>query len=91
MTELRARIDALRVRFGLQPFAWSEPALLGALIRGAHVAQMRDALRTAYDAAIAQGRQASRPGFADDPLLPGTAVRAVHIEQLRSAVLLLER
>lgn len=91
ITELRARIDALRVRFGLQPFNWTTPDLVGVIVNSQHVQQLREALLAAYTAAIASGLNVTPPAFVDDPLVPQqTVIRAIHIEQLRAAVLVLE-
>lgn len=90
LTELRARIDALRARFGLTAFAWTDSLLAGGLARAIHVQELRTALRAAYAAAIAAALPVTQPSFADDPLSAGTPIKALHIEQLRAAVLLLE-
>ena len=90
LTELRTRIDSLRTRFGLASFAWTDPSLAGVSARSTHVQQLRDALRDAYQAAIAAGRSISLPSFIDDPLVAGTTIKVSHIEQLRTAVVLLE-
>lgn len=91
LTELRARIDALRVRFGLQPFNWTNPALVGVTVTAAHVEQLRVALFAAYGAAITAGVSVTTPVFVESPLLPQqTVIKAIHIEQLRAAVIVLE-
>jgi hypothetical protein len=91
VTELRARINALRARFGLQPFAWADVSLPGVTISAVHVQQLRQGLHAAYGAAIDSGVSVSLPVFTDDPLTPGQPViRARHIEELREAVVLLE-
>lgn len=90
ITELRDRINALRVRFALSPVSWTDSVLTGVLARAVHVQELRDALLAAYDAALLQGIAAPRPVFADAPLGPGLPIRALHIQQLRAAVQLLE-
>jgi hypothetical protein len=87
VTELRLRINALRTRFGLGAFSWTDPSLgAGTVVRAIHVADLRTALEGAYAAA---GRAA--PGFTDPTLLPQlTVIKAAHIIELREAVFALE-
>ena len=90
--ELRARIDALRLRFGLVAMAWTDTTLASAPVRAVHLQELREALLGATDAAFLQGRSVTRPVFADSPLTPaGSPIRAVHIQQLRAAVVALEQ
>jgi hypothetical protein len=88
IAELRARIDALRVQFGLAAFAWTDlPLGPGVFIRQVHISEMRNALQQAYAAA---GRPTG-PGYTDATLVPGsTPIRVVHIQELRDAVIVLE-
>jgi hypothetical protein len=84
--ELRSRINALRVRFGLAAFAWSQPSLTGAIVDADDMTELRTALQQAYTAA---GRTAA--AFTDPTVVAqSTVVRAVHIDQLRTAVIELE-
>ena len=86
--ELRARIDALRRRAPLAPFAWTDPVLTPGVtpVRLAHLLELREALSAAYAAA---GRPA--PRWTDAAPTPGTtAIRAAHLMELRAAVLALE-
>ena len=86
--ELRARIDALRRREALTPFAWTDPVLTPGVtpVRLAHLLELREALATAYAAA---GRGA--PVWADAaPTAGATLVRAAHLTELRAAVIALE-
>jgi hypothetical protein len=87
ITEMRSRIDLLRVRFGLQPYTWTDASLAaGTLVRAVHVTQLREALAEAY---LAAGRPP--PSYTDQVLTPqNTVVRAVHIQELRTAVTILE-
>jgi hypothetical protein len=87
ITELRLRIDALRARFGLSGYAWTDPGLgPGTVIQAAHVVDLRIALEQAYNAA----KQAP-PVYMDPTIVPrSTVVKAAHIQELRTAVLLLE-
>jgi alpha-tubulin suppressor-like RCC1 family protein len=83
--ELRLRIDELRVRFGLQPFAWSDSTTAPGVtpVKAAHLAELRTALAAVYAAA---GR--TPPTYADATIVAGTtAIRATHIAELRAAVL----
>jgi hypothetical protein len=85
-TELRSRIDALRVRFGLGAFAWTNSSLSGVEIKTVHLTELRTALTEAYDTA-----GFPRPAFTDATVPPGALpVRRVHLEELRSAVKALE-
>jgi len=89
VTELRARINAQRARFGLAPYVWSDAGLTGSgtfVVRAAHLAQMRTALNDAYAA-----HGTALPAYDDAVITPGvTVVRAVHINQLRASIVALE-
>ena len=89
LLELRARIDALRLRAGLPAFAWTDARVVPGVTpaRAAHLLDLRSALGEAYAAA---GRPA--PGYSDAVVTAGlTAMRAVHLLELRAAVAALER
>ena len=86
--ELRTRIDALRRRAALPPFAWTDPVLTAGLapVRLAHLLELRQALAAAYAAA---GREA--PAWTDaTPTAGTTLIRAAHLTELRAAVTALE-
>ena len=88
-TELRARIDALRVSAGLPRFSWTDPALRTGVTRVtlAHLLELRSALGAAYRAA---GWPA--PSWTDaSPVSGTTPIRATHLMELRAAVVALER
>ena len=86
VSELRTRIDALRVRFGLGSFAYTAGAPAAFTpIEARHVTELRTALAEAY---VAAGRTA--PLFADPVLAIGTVIRARHLNELRAAVMGLE-
>jgi len=87
ITELRARIDALRIRFGLAAYAWTDATLAaGTTIKAVHLTQLREALEQAYTAA-----KQSPPTYTDPVITAqSTVIRAAHIQQLRTAVLNLE-
>jgi hypothetical protein len=86
ITELRTRIDVLRVGAGLPTYPWTDAPLgPGMFVRAAHVIELRTALTQAYAAAVQ-----AVPPFTDPGLGPGTIIRAVHIAELRQAVVTLE-
>jgi hypothetical protein len=87
ITELRSRIDALRIRFGLGAYSWTDPTLTaGTTTKAVHLAQLREALQQVY---TASGRT---PPTYTDPVIVGqsTVIRAAYIQELRTAVLNLE-
>ena len=86
--ELRTRIDALRRRAALTPFAWTDPVLTPGVtpVRLVHLHELREALAAAYAAA---GRGA--PAWTDAAPTAGTTrIRAAHVTELRAAVVALE-
>ena len=83
VTELRARIDAQRARFGGGPYAWTDPGLTaGMMITAVHVNELRVALQEAY---ISAGT--APPGFTGS--IAGV-IMAAHFQELRNAVVQLE-
>ena len=85
ISELRSRIDALRLARGLSAWPWTS-ASAGTLIRATHITEMRTALD-----AVFQARGVSAPTYLDGPTLAaGTPIKALHITQLRLAVTSLE-
>ena len=87
-TELRRRIDGVRVAAGLGRFGWTDPVLTAGVtpVRSVHLVELRSALGTAYSEA---GRPA--PSWTDaEPEAGTTAIRAVHVLELRAAVVALE-
>jgi hypothetical protein len=86
ITELRARIDALRVRYGLSPYSYTDPAITVGItvVKAAHLTDMRRALQDVYSSAgLAQ------PTYTTNPTPSGTSVIG-DILDLRSAVLAIE-
>jgi glycosyl hydrolase family 113 len=86
ITELRAKIDALRRRVGLSGYSWSDPALTAGttLIHSQHVFDLRAALLDVYAA-----MSLPPPSFAA-AVGVGTAVTAAAVEELRAAVTSIE-
>jgi hypothetical protein len=86
VAELRTRIDALRVRFGLAAYPWTDPGLAaGTTIKAVHFDQLRTALQQAYTAAAR-----TPPSFAEAIVAGSTVVKASHVQELRTAVVTLE-
>ena len=87
-TELRARINAVRIAAGLGQFGWTDRVLsAGATrVRLVHLLELRSALAAAYAAA---GRSAPRWSDAS-PTAGRTPIRAAHLMELRAAVVALE-
>ena len=87
-TELRARIDALRIEAGLGRFRWTDPVLRAGVtpVRLVHLLELREALGAAYTAAGRAG-----PRWTDAAPTAGTTpIRAAHLTELRAAVVALE-
>ena len=88
VTELRSRINAQRVRFGLGNYSWTDATLTPAgtvLIKAVHITEMRTALGQAYIA-----HSLAPPTYTDPGLAPGMTIKAIHITELRNAVITLE-
>jgi hypothetical protein len=84
-TELRGRIDVLRIAHGLTPFPWTDDIVPGTTIKRAHLTDLRTALEEAYAAA-----KRPPPTFSETITGGITLIRAVHIEELQNAVIALE-
>ena len=81
ITELRTRIDALRLLRGLGAASWT-PLLAGStVIRASHIIELRSALNAVYVAA-----KRTAPVYTDSGLSPGMAIKAAHVTELRAAV-----
>jgi hypothetical protein len=87
ITELRMRVDALRVRYGQAAFVWTDPTLTpgATVIRAQHILDLRTALAEAY---VAAGLPP--PTYTDPSLLAGTVARVAHIAELRANILAIE-
>jgi len=84
ITELRSRINAIRIAKGLRSKTWANAVAAGAGISAADIGELRIALIEAYNAAALP-----LPVFTDS-IVSGAPVKALHISQLRTAVLDIE-
>ncbi len=88
VTQLRTRVNALRVRCGLSATAFTDETLAPAatLVKTAHIAELRSALDAAN---VACGTSA--PAYTDPTITAGaTTIKAAHINELRAAIVALE-
>jgi hypothetical protein len=86
VTELRSRIDELRIAAGLPAFAWTTtPLTPGVIVSTVHVDELRTGLRQAYEAS---GRTLVLA--TDSGALDGLLIKAAHFRELREAVAVLE-
>lgn len=88
ISEIRARINALRATYGLAAISWTDPVLTagGTTVKVVHITQMRTALNQVYTA-----RSLQVPSYSDPTLTVGaTPIRVAHINELRAAVLAVE-
>ena len=87
IAELRTRIDVLRVRFGLAPFAWTDPSLAAGMTVSSGA---RDRITDGLTAGV-HGRRPATASVHRVAARPGsTSIKVVHIQQLRDAVIVLE-
>jgi PKD repeat protein len=86
-TELRSRIDAIRIAKSLAPYAWSDPSLTAGTtsIRAQHIVDLRAALAQAY---VAAGLLP--PTYTDPVIGSGTTVKVAHIADIRLAIIAIE-
>jgi hypothetical protein len=81
VTRLRTRIDSVRRRYALAPYAYADTVLTaGMLPKAQHIVDLRLALGQAYTAA-----HVTVPTYTDPALGPGTVAKAAHILELRAA------
>lgn len=86
VTEMRARIDAVRNHIGMASFAWRDTVTALTAVRAIHIADLRTALTEAF---VFTAREA--PAFRDPVLSSGvTPIRRIHIEDLRAFIHSLE-
>lgn len=87
ITELRARIDAVRTARGLDAYSYRDPTLTAGstVIKAAQINDLRTALTEAYTAA-----SLPQPVYTDPSLGAGMRIKLVHIAEIRSAVIALE-
>ena len=83
ISELRARINALRSATGLPQITWFDPVLTVGVthVKAAHIAQMRAALNEVYSA-----RSRPSPNYAENLAGGVTSIKVTHISELRAAV-----
>jgi len=87
LTELRQRIDELRVRDGLGTFGWTDPALIPgvSVVKRAHLVELRAALDAVY---VHESKTV--PTYATPtPVARTTIVAADHVAELRAAVVMI--
>ena len=89
IVQLRQRIDAVRARLALSPFAWIDaalPATGGTAIRAQHIIDLRSALQGIYTAL-----SLTLPVYTDPTLVAGTTVMKLeHITEIRAALVAVE-
>jgi hypothetical protein len=84
ITEMRARINALRAARGLAAISWTDTVLTVGVtpMRAVHITQMRTALNQVY---TALGR--TPPAYTDSSLSTGTTpIKVAHLNELRAAI-----
>jgi hypothetical protein len=85
IAELRSRIDAVRARFLLGAYQYTDSIVANVTtIRALHVTEMRTALDEAYDAA-----PRTRPNYSTSPGA-GVTIRVADIAELRAAIQAIE-
>ena len=85
VTELRTRINTLRIACGLVAFAFTNASLGGVAVQAVHITEMRMALDAAYAAC------GVTPSMYTDPaLIAGSPIKAAHFAELRNGVMALE-
>lgn len=86
ITELRSKIDALRVSHGLPAFTYGSAVVAGVhMIKASSITELRTALSQVY---VAAGM--APPTFTDPILSSGVTAKSTHIAELRAAVLAIE-
>lgn len=87
IAELRTRINAVRYRWQLLPYSYSDADLMAGAthIRAQHLIDLRTALSEAY---VAAGQ--TPPTYTDPDLIAGGFIKRVHIAELRAALVLIE-
>jgi hypothetical protein len=86
VTELRARINEVRSKFGLGPYAYADPNITaGTTIKAQHLVEMRSALAQAFALSTA-----TPVPYTDPNLAAGSLIKVAHVDELRTAVLVLE-
>ena len=89
VTVLRDRVNALRQRFDLAAFSWTDATITPEVtpVKAVHLTELRTALNEAYRSATR-----SVPTYTDAVITPRvTPVRMIHLTELRRAVVALEQ
>lgn len=86
VTELRTRIDALRARYGLAPYAYTNSSIIAgtSILMAADILELRAALAETYAAALLPP-----PTYSTSPA-SGVAVVVADIADLRAALIAIE-
>jgi hypothetical protein len=86
LSQLRARVNAQRIRCGLSVLTWTDNVVTPGMtqINAVHLVELRSGLNAAYTAC-----GMSPPSYTD-PSLSGVAIKALHFNELRAAVVALE-
>jgi hypothetical protein len=87
ITELRVRIDGIRSRFSLAPYAWTDPAIVRGvtLVKAQHILDLRAALADVY---MAAGR--TPPVYTGQTPALGVTITATQINETRAAAFAIE-
>ena len=87
VTELRRRIDDLRLHNGLPAAAWTDATLgTNVTVKAVHLTEMRSALADVYAILLR-----AAPVYTDSTVTGGvTPIRAAHVSELRTAIAALE-
>lgn len=80
ITELRARIDAVRLRVGLSAYPFAQSVTAGTLVRSSHIAELRVAVQQVYSSLGVTAPVYTSGANAGDP------IRALDLQELRAAV-----
>ncbi len=86
ITELRTRIDAARLKYGLGALSWPDSLVAGTTpIKIVHLSELRSALNAVYTQ-----RSLALPTYTDPTLTSSTPIKAIHITELRSFLVAVE-
>jgi Cu/Zn superoxide dismutase len=90
ISELRAAVNTLRIRYGLPTFAFADPTLAPSAtpIQALHIGELRTALNAVY--VHLWPFFSPPPSYTDPAIAAGTGIKRIHIVELRNAVRALE-